>query len=55
MRNNANQIIMETRSTINGTAVSAYVPVQKGQSILVNYDVVGTVNLFRFIYAEGEA
>ena len=54
MRNNANNLIMETRSTIDGTAVSAYVPVQKGQSILVNYDAVGTGNLFRFIYAEGE-
>ena len=53
MRNNANQLVMETRSTIKGTAVTAYVPVQKGQSILVNYDAVGTINLFRFIYAEG--
>ena len=53
MRNNANQLVMETRSTIRGTAVSAYVPVQKGQSILVNYDAVGTGNIFRFIYAEG--
>lgn len=52
MRNNANGLIMETRSTINGAAVSAYVPVQKGQSILVNYDAVGTT-MFRFIYAVG--
>lgn len=55
MRNNANQLIMETRSTINGTAVSAYVPVQKGQSILINYDAVGSVNIFRFIYTQGES
>ena len=53
MRNNANQLVMETRSTLKGTAVSAYMPVQKGQSILVNYDAVGTLTLFRFIYSKG--
>ena len=53
MKNNANGLVMETRSTVKGSAVSAYVPVQKGQSILVNYDAVGTDNVFRFIYAEG--
>ena len=54
MRNNASLLAMESRSTINGTAVSAYLPVQKGQSILVNYDAVGTINIFEFIYAEGD-
>ena len=53
MKNNANGLVMESRSTIKGSAVTAYVPVQKGQSILVNYDAVGTGNMFRFIYAEG--
>lgn len=54
MRNNSNQVIMETRSASNGTAVSAYIPVRKNQSILINYDVQGTVNIFRFVYANGE-
>ena len=54
MKNNANKLVSEIRSTITGTAVSGYVPVQKGQSITVSYDAVGNGTIFRFIYAEGE-
>lgn len=40
-------------ATSGNTAVE-FVPVKKDASILINYNLSGTTNTFRFIYAEGE-
>lgn len=43
---------LESRSTLNGTAVGVVIPALKNESVQFYYDAGGTIT-FRFIYAEG--
>lgn len=47
-------IIILNTSPYNGGIVSIWLPVKKGNSFTVNYDLSGSTNFFRFYYAEGE-
>jgi len=41
-------------STANGFGISLFIPVKKGDNVIINYTLSGATNRFKFIYAEGE-
>lgn len=43
----------ELISNASNNVLHTYLPVSKGDTVLVEYDATGTTNLFRFIYAQG--
>lgn len=43
----------ETIASASGNWLRAWLPVSKGDVIIINYDAGGTTNYFRFIYANG--
>ena len=51
--NSASNLSMEyTTSSSTGTA-KIFIPVKQGDSVKLEYNLTGTTNYFRFIYAEG--
>lgn len=43
----------ELISNASNNVLHTYLPVSKGDTVIVEYDATGTTNLFRFIYAQG--
>lgn len=46
---------MEQTCSSRGTHLKAYIPVQKNDVFQVGYSASGTLNDFKFIYAQGES
>lgn len=48
--------VMETQVHGNASVdnLAVFMPVKKGTIVTVSYDIVGTTQFFRFVYAEGE-
>ena len=52
--NETAKFAVESRPGEQGNvSIQLFLPVQKGQTIRVDYDATGATNHFRFIYAEG--
>lgn len=51
--NQSNGLVIETRGPANNTLCACYIPVKKGDTIVVGYSAGGTLECFRFIYAKG--
>jgi hypothetical protein len=51
---NGNLLYIESVTSVNGSTIRILTPVKKNDLIRIDYNVSGTTNLFRFIYAEGE-
>lgn len=55
-------IVLENQNTgiglntvsVNGSSVRSLFPVRKGDVVCCSYTASGTINYFRFIYAQGE-
>lgn len=49
----ANLALRSNNSGSSSTAHSIYIPVAKGDNVVVNYNATGNTNRFRFVYAKG--
>lgn len=47
-------VAVQSRSVASGNRVTVYIPVAKGATFEITYNVSGNVGVFKFIYAEGE-
>ena len=51
---NAQELTSISWSTGSGDGLKTYLPVKKGDVINIEYSAGGSIEIFRFIYAEGE-
>ena len=54
LTNQSNQLRGYATSAMNNAALDAMIPCRKGDSIYIFYSAAGSVEEFRFVYAEGE-
>lgn len=51
---NVTLIQHQVHSSASNQYIQLYMPIKKGDTMLINYTAEGTTALFRFVYAEGE-